>query len=141
MEVLEYFNQSPFRDHIGMKITKAKDGYAEGHLPLQEYHSSNRNQKIAQGGVTFTLADSVGGAAIISLEKQPTPTIDFRIDYLEPATSDLYGIGEVIRRGKDSAVVDVTIHDKTGTTIAIGRGIYKISQLSNNSPWTNEQSE
>lgn len=68
MEVLEYFNQSPFRDHIGMEITKAEDGYAEGHLPLQKYHSSNRNQKVAQGGVTFTLADSVGGAAIVSLK-------------------------------------------------------------------------
>ena len=135
MSVLEYFNGSPFRELVGIEITEATDGYAEGRLQLDEKHSSNGKTKIAQGGVTFTLADSVGGAAAVSVVERPTPTIDFRIDYLAPATDDLLAVGEVVRAGNETAVVDVDVTDSTGRTVATGRGVYKTGGSSADAPW------
>jgi len=139
MGILDYFNRSPFRQRVGIEITTAADGYAEGRLPLRDHHSSNRNRMIAQGGVTFTLADSVGGAAAVSLVGSPTPTIDFRIDYLNPATDDLFATGEVIRHGGETAVVSVDVENADGDRIATGQGVYKTSNLPEDAPWDIDQ--
>ncbi len=135
MDLLEYFNGSPFRRLVGIEITEIGDGYAVGELPLREEHSSNNRTLVAQGGVAYTLADSVGGAAAVSKEGKPTPTIDFRIDYLNPGTDDLRATGEVVRYGSGTAVVDVEVTDATERTVATGRGVYKTSDLPESAPW------
>ncbi len=137
--ILDYFNRSPYRDLLDIAVTEAADGYAEGTLDFGEKHSSNRRQAIAQGGVAFSLADSVAGAAATSLVGFPTPTIDFRIDYLAPATRDLAATAEVVREGGETAVVDVEVVDADGREIAVGRGVYKTSDLPDDAPWDIEQ--
>ncbi|MES3517852.1 MAG: PaaI family thioesterase [Natronomonas sp.] len=139
MGVLEYFNESPYRKLLGIEIVEATDGHAEGRLELDQKHSSSTKRVIAQGGVTFSLADSVGGAAAVSLQGQPTPTIDFRIDYLEPATNDLRATAEVRRYGEETSVVDVLVTDATGTDVAVGRGVYKTNDPPADGPWEIEQ--
>lgn len=135
MSILERFNQQPFQKLLGIEITEAADGYATGELPVRQDHSSNQERLIAHGGVAFALADSVGGAAAVSLCDQPTPTIDLRIDYLDPATDDLFATGEVVRTGGETALVDVHVHDESETPIATARGLYKTSGLSAGAPW------
>lgn len=135
MDIREYFNQGPFRELVGIEITEAEEGHAAGELPLSGEHSSNRKNLVAQGGVTYTLADSVGGAAAVSLYRKPTPTIDFRIDYLNPGTDDLYATGEVVREGSETALVEVDVHDAAETPIASCRGIYKTSGTAERAPW------
>lgn len=139
MGVIEYFNEGPFRQLIGIEITKAEDGYAEGVLPVGQEHSSNNQQIIAQGGATFTLLDSVGGAAAVSLVDRPTPTIDFHIDYVSPATSKLHAVAEVVRDGSEMALIAVEARDDSETLIATGRGMYKTSNLSEDAPWEIDQ--
>lgn len=144
--ILDYFNRSPYRDLLDIEVTEAADGYAEGTLDFGEKHSSNRRQAIAQGGVAFSLADSVAGAAATSLVGFPTPTIDFRIDYLAPATDDLAATAEVVREGGETAVVDVEVvqpegGDADGRAVAVGRGIYKTSDLPEDAPWDIDQGE
>ena len=135
MGIVEYFNGSPFRQLVGVELIRATDGSAEGELSLERKHSSNDRALIAQGGVTFTLLDSVGGAAAVSLVDRPTPTIDFHVDYLRPATSDLRATAEVVRNGSETALVAVECLDESGTTIATGRGLYKTSDLPADAPW------
>lgn len=161
-DILDYFNRSPYRDLLDIKVTEAADGRAAGRLRFGEKHSSNRRQAIAQGGVAFSLADSVAGAAATSLVGFPTPTIDFRIDYLAPATDDLAATATVVREGGETAVVDVTVvevddeknadgdddgnddggwDDPDGTEVAVGRGVYKTSDLPDDAPWDLDQGE
>lgn len=135
MGIKEHLNRSPFRELLGIEITTVGKGYAEGQLSLEQKHSSRRGELIAQGGVAFTLADSVGGAAAISLEGRPTPTIDFRIDYLRPGTDDLYAAGEVTRSGSETSVVDVLVTDADDNDVATARGVYKTSELAADAPW------
>jgi uncharacterized protein (TIGR00369 family) len=81
---------------------------------------------MAHGGVTFTLADTVGGAALVSLVDQPVPTIDMRIDYLAAGTGDLRAEADVVRCGDDVGVVDVGVYAvDDDTQVADARGVYK----------------
>ncbi|PHQ39096.1 hypothetical protein DJ69_07985 [Halorubrum persicum] len=157
-DILDYFNRSPFRDLLDIEVTEAAEGRAVGRLQFGEKHSSNRRQAIAQGGVAFSLADSVAGAAATALVGFPTPTIDFRIDYLAPATDDLVATAETVREGGETAVVDVEVvqpdgdadefrrdteadDDAESRTVAVGRGVYKTSDLPDDAPWDLDQGE
>ncbi|PAU84131.1 thioesterase [Halorubrum salipaludis] len=145
-DILDYFNRSPYRDLLDIEVTEAADGRAAGRLRFSEKHSSNRRRAIAQGGVAFSLADSVAGAAATALVGFPTPTIDFRIDYLAPATDDLVATAEVVREGGETAVVDVEVVQPAGDdaddrNVAVGRGVYKTSDLPDDAPWDLDQGD
>lgn len=125
MDVEAFFEEMPFADLLGIEITTVDDGHAEGALEMREELSWNADRVAAHGGVTFTLADTVGGAALVSLVDQPVPTIDIRIDYLEAGTGDLYASADVVRLGGDVGVVDVEVFAEDDTRVADARGVYK----------------
>jgi uncharacterized protein (TIGR00369 family) len=125
MDVEAFFENMPFADLLGVEVTEVEDGHAEGHIEMREELSWNEDRVMAPGGVTFTLADTVGGAALVSLVDQPVPTIDMRIDYLEAGTGDLTAEADVVREGGDVGVVDVEVYAEDGAQIADARGVYK----------------
>ena len=126
MDIEAFFEEMPFADLLGVEVTEAADGHAEGYLEMREELSWNADRLMAHGGVTFTLADTVGGAALLSRVDQPVPTVDMRIDYLEAGTGDLRAVGEVVRLGSDVGVVDVEVRAaEDDTLVADARGVYK----------------
>lgn len=137
MDPTKVFEWIPFARELGIEISEASDGHAVGHLELVDWHSSNPQGMVAHGGVAYSLADTVGGAAAVSVNGTITPTIDMRIDYLAPATGDaLHAEGEVIRNGNSVATVDVVVTDGEGTHIAEARGVYKTGGGDDETPWT-----
>ncbi|WP_439028622.1 PaaI family thioesterase [Haloarchaeobius sp. DT45] len=141
MTVADIFDAMPYAEHLGIDLTEAADGYARGVLELGEEHSSVPGRIVAHGGVVHSLADHVGGAAIISLVHRPTPTIDIRIDHLAPATDDLVAEAEVVRSGGDVATVDVTVEDVSGNVVANARGVYKTGGGDGGSAWMDGSEE
>jgi uncharacterized protein (TIGR00369 family) len=125
MDIEAFFEGMPFADLLGVEVTKAADGHAEGRLEMREELSWNQDRLMAHGGVTFTLADTVGGAALVSVNDQPVPTIDMRIDYLSAGTGDLYAEADVVRNGSDVGTVDVSVYDEDDEHVAEARGVYK----------------
>ncbi|PSP59730.1 thioesterase [Halobacteriales archaeon QH_7_66_37] len=126
MDAKAFFEGMPFAQHLGVEVTECENGHAEGTLEMREELSWNENQLMAHGGVTFTLADTVGGAALVSVVDQPVPTIDMRIDYLSAATGDLYAEADVVRCGDDVGTVDVEVFAaEDDTLLADARGVYK----------------
>lgn len=126
MDIESFFEGMPFADLLGVEVTEAADGHAEGSLEMREELSWNADRLMAHGGVTFTLADTVGGAALVSVVEQPVPTIDMRIDYLDAGTGDLRAEADVVRCGGDVGTVDVNVYAvEDDTLIADARGVYK----------------
>jgi uncharacterized protein (TIGR00369 family) len=122
----ELFERIPFAEDLGIELTRAADGHAEGRLELAERHTSNERTGVVHGGVTYSLADTVGGAAAYSAVGRSTPTVDMRIDYLAPATGEeLRAEAEALRVGNALATVDVTVTDGSGAPVAECRGVYK----------------
>lgn len=126
MDVEAFFESMPFADLLGVELTTIADGHAEGSIEMREELSWNADRLMAHGGVTFTLADTVGGAALVSLVDQPVPTVDMRIDYLAAGTGDLRAEADVVRCGSDVGVVDVDVYAVDDETlVADARGVYK----------------
>jgi uncharacterized protein (TIGR00369 family) len=125
MDIEEFFETMPFASLLGVDVTEAADGHAEGEIEMREELSWNADRVMAHGGVTFTLADTVGGAALVSEVDQPVPTIDMRIDYLEAGTGDLRAVADVARVGGDVGTVDVDVYAEDGAHVAQARGVYK----------------
>lgn len=127
MDIEAFFENMPFADLLGIELTTVEDGHAEGYLEMRPELSWNEDRMMAHGGVTFTLADTVGGAALVSKVDQPVPTIDMRIDYLEAGTGDLRAEADVVRIGNNVGTVDVEVFNEYGTLVADVRGVYKTS--------------
>jgi uncharacterized protein (TIGR00369 family) len=126
MDIESFFEEMPFADLLGVDVTDVGDGHAEGYLEMREDLSWNADRLMAHGGVTFTLADTVGGAALVSKVDQPVPTIDMRIDYLDAGTGDLRAEADVVRVGGDVGTVDVEVYAaEDDTLVADARGVYK----------------
>ena len=136
MDVLERFNDRyPFGEHLGIELTHVADGYVEGRLELDDHHSLSESTRLAHGAVPFGLADSLSAAAIASVEGTPGPTLDVRIDYLRPATGDIYGAAEVVRYGDDTGVVEVELTDEADRRLATTRGVYKTNLVEGENPF------
>lgn len=125
MDIESFFESMPFARLLGVEVTAVGDGHAEGEIEVRDELSWNAEELMAHGGVTFTLADTIGGAALVSLVERPVPTIDMRIDYLAAGRGDLHAVADVVRCGSDVGVVDVVVTDENGERIADARGVYK----------------
>ena len=153
MSIEAIFEQIPFAKELGVELDEVSDGHAEGRLPLREEHSSNPGRLIAHGGVTYSLADIVGGAAVVSQSESVSPTIDMRMDYLAPATADLRAVADVVRFGGSVATVDIEVYatderrsskprssptpeDTDDHHVASARGVYKTGGQGEETPWT-----
>lgn len=143
MDVEAFFEEMPFADLIGVELTDVGGGHAEGSVEMRPELSWNSEEVLAHGGVTFTLADTVGGAALVSLVDRPVPTVDMRIDYLAAARGDLSAEADVRRVGGQVGVVDVQVYGDstesdadadtdadtyTGRLHAEARGVYKTGE-------------
>jgi uncharacterized protein (TIGR00369 family) len=138
MDLEDVFSHIPFARRMGIELTTVADGHAEGHLDLAEWHSSNPNRMIAHGAVPYALADTVGGAAVVSLNYDVTPTIDMRIDYLAPVTGErIVAAADVARNGNSVATVDVLVSDEE-REVARARGVYKTGGGDGDTPWMHE---
>jgi len=153
MNIEAIFEQIPFAKELGIEFDEVSDGHAEGRLPLRDEHSSNPGRLIAHGGVTYSLADTVGGAAVVSQSESVSPTIDMRMDYLAPATADLRAVADVVRFGGSVATVDIEVYatdersssrprssptpeDTDDLHVASARGVYKTGGQGEQTPWT-----
>jgi len=125
MDIEAFLEEMPFTDLLGVEITEVADGHAEGFLEMREELSWNKDDVVAHGGVTFTLADTVGGAALLSHVQKPVPTIDMRIDYLNAGRGDLHASADMVRIGGDIGVVDIAVTDDEDNPVADVRGVYK----------------
>jgi uncharacterized protein (TIGR00369 family) len=77
------------------------------------------------GGAIAALIDTAGDYALALVVGGGVPTINFRTDYLRPATdTDLIATASVRRAGRTIGVVDVDVHDERGRLVAVGRGCY-----------------
>ncbi len=135
MDLAALFNQSPFARLLGIEVETVEEGAAEARLPFEDDLRSNPAGEVIHGGATYALADTAGGAAVISLSQAVSPTVDMRVDYLAPATTDLVADAEVVRSGDHLAMTRVEIHDVEGTHVATAHGTYKTGGQGDQTPW------
>jgi uncharacterized protein (TIGR00369 family) len=77
------------------------------------------------GGAIAALIDIAGDYALVMKVGGGVPTINFRVDFLRPASNTALTATAITRRlGRTVAVVDIDVHDDNGKLCAVGRGTY-----------------
>jgi uncharacterized protein (TIGR00369 family) len=118
---------SPFQQLLGLRL-ESFDTTAQS-VTIRSVFGPNVERSAGtgqyHGGVIASLIDIAGDYALIAALGYGVPTINFRVDYLRPASnSDLLARASVRRAGRTVGVVDIEVTDAGGKLIALGRGCY-----------------
>jgi uncharacterized protein (TIGR00369 family) len=116
-----------FHQLIGLRLEKAdvEAGVAVLRQTYRPELSIFPDAGVYHGGVIGALVDVAGAVACGLKLGRPTPTANFRVDFLKsPAKVDLIATGRLVRSGKSLAVADVEITDDNGEIYALGRGTF-----------------
>jgi len=118
---------SPFQEILGLRL-ESFDAAAQT-LELRAVYGPHVERSAGtgqyHGGVIASLIDIAGDFALIAVLGHGVPTINFRVDYLRPASrTDLIAQARVRRAGRTIGVVDIDVLDADGRLIALGRGCY-----------------
>jgi uncharacterized protein (TIGR00369 family) len=121
-------DDSPFSRFLGLKLI---DMDMAGHsvtiaMPMRAELERLANTGQFHGGAIASLIDIAGDFALILSAGDAVPTINYRVDYLRPATggSALTARAIVRRAGRTVGVVDIDVRDGEQRLIAVGRGCY-----------------
>lgn len=110
---LEVISTDPDKDEVVIKMPMRPE--FERRVGTGQYH----------GGAIAALIDIAGDYAVVLKVGGGVPTINFRVDYLRPATNTALTATATTRRlGRSVAVVDIDVRDDDGKLCAIGRGTY-----------------
>lgn len=126
-DVQATFDRSPFMGWLGLKVISLDHERQEIIVQMDMRSELERRPGTRQfhGGPIAAFIDIVGDFAIGMLVGGGVPTMNFRTDYLRPATgSALVAVARVRRAGKTASVVDVEVVDDEERLVALGRGTY-----------------
>lgn len=121
------FAAHPLHRALGLRLEERRPGFARVAIepgPLTQGGVGGG----MHGGVLAALVDVATLAALFTEhhpDQQPAGTADLNITYLRPATgARVVAEGEVVKRGRQLAMIEVSIRDGEGRLCARGRTLY-----------------
>ncbi|MEM1229607.1 MAG: PaaI family thioesterase [Pseudomonadota bacterium] len=107
------------------RIGQAGAGSLILRLPLTDVARRAPAAEQFHGGAIASLIDTAGDYAVALLLGGGVPTINFRVDFLRPASGAyLLAAATVRRQGRTVSVADVDVFDPQQRLCAVGRGTY-----------------
>jgi uncharacterized protein (TIGR00369 family) len=126
-DVQKMLDASPYLAFMGILVDTIDPGNDTLvlRLPMRPEFERRPDSGQYHGGVIASLIDTAGDYALAMRIGNIVPTVNFRTDFLRPAShTELKATARVRRIGKTIAVVDIDVHDADHRLIAIGRGTY-----------------
>ena len=119
---------NPFLEHMGIKLLKWSEGYAEFEMPIQTWHMNR--QGALQGGVVSTLVDAACSyAGFYSPPGSPEVhgvTITLNVNFVSSTKQGtLIAKAKKIGGGKNIFFSEADVFASDGTLIASGQGSFK----------------
>ena len=119
-EAIEYFKKDKFAYNNGMTLVDLSEDFSLCSMELDDRHL-NANGGI-MGGVIFTLAD-LAFAALSNNIHRPTVAQQVSINYLAaPKGKTLIAKAEIVKAGRTSTIIQVTVTDDEGRKVALFTG-------------------
>ena len=103
------FDKANFLQHLGIQFTSAGSDSCETTLNVENRHLQQHG--FVHAGVIATIADhTAGGAARAASGERDVITIEFKINFLRPASArKLICHGKVLRAGKSVIVAEAEV--------------------------------
>ena len=108
-----------FTKYMGIVTNALDEGYAEGEMEIKKEHENVVGS--LHGGVLFTLADTIGGAAASSRGMMVTTvSSDFHFLTAGMDVKKLYATAKELKHGKKLSVYDVKVCSDQQKLLAYG---------------------
>jgi uncharacterized protein (TIGR00369 family) len=119
--VEKIFYQANFIRDLDIRLDKVAEGICETSLVVQE--RLRQQHGFVHGGVIATLADHTAGGAARSVSgARDVLTVEFKINYLRPATGDrLRCTATVLRAGKTAIVAEALVFSSHSSASNTGK--------------------
>jgi uncharacterized protein (TIGR00369 family) len=116
----------PFHAFLGIEVVEADDRTTALRLPFKpELGLAHDEHPAFHGGALASLCDITAHAAVAARAGGVTPTIDLRIDFLQPAHGEyVLAQATILRAGRSIARADVSITNPAGEVVATARGAF-----------------
>lgn len=116
-ELLNELNHSTlFMQHNNLELTEIKPGWAKIKLTIDQKVLNPYG--MVHGGILFSMADTVAGAACIASGKKCV-TLNSSINYIKPGTGNIIiGIAKEVSAGNSICVYDVSLYNEDNTLIS-----------------------
>lgn len=124
--VRERLRRIPALRLLGVDLLALEPGLVRLGLPFREDFCNSMG--MVQGGFVTAVADAAGGLAVLSkLESGwKAPTIELKINFLEPIRGSVEAVGRVLRTGTGVGVSCMEIFLEDGTLAAAGIATYRL---------------
>jgi len=121
--------KNPVLAFMGIEVLEVRSG--EATVLLRHREHLHNSLGLVQGGIFAVVADVAGGVALYTVLPDPLevaiPTIEFKLNFLRPAGSaDLIARGRLVHRGRQVAVCQVDVTDRSGRHLATGLFTYMV---------------
>jgi uncharacterized protein (TIGR00369 family) len=121
------FDANPWHQYLGLRLLERRLNYGRIELHKTATTPGGIGGSV-HGGVLATMIDVVTIVAIFAElreDEQPAGTADLNISYLRQAHGErIICEGQVIKRGRQLAVIDASITDMQGRLCCRGRVLY-----------------
>ena len=125
-ELRKTYESSPFNNELGIRLESFEEGAVRYSLVVDGRHQNVNNA--VHGGVYFSILDSVMGATIRSVTRQPIVTINSTIHFLAPLKegNKMIAQASIIQRGKSIVTAEGYVTDAAGSQLARMVGTFKV---------------
>jgi len=108
-QVRSIFDKANFLQYLGIQLTGSGEGSCETTLDVEHRHLQQHG--FVHAGVIATMADhTAGGAARAASGEHDVITIEFKVNFLRPASArKLICYGKVLRAGKSVIVSEAEV--------------------------------
>ena len=110
---------------LGIEFVDVERGWATMRMPFAGKLTNSAG--IGHGGALFTLADSAGSMALVSMaaKGEVVTTVEMKINFLKPFDGgEVVAEASILHCGRTTALGDVEIKDQDGTLIAKGSATF-----------------
>lgn len=130
-KVKALFEDANFIKELGLKPLDIDKGFLKTSLIIEPMHLQQHN--FIHAAVLAAIADHTAGGAATTLVKddEEVLTIEFKINFLKPATgNELYCEAKVIRGGKSIIVAESDVYsDKSGRDKLLAKAIVTLTPV------------
>lgn len=126
IHIHERMSRIPALHFLGVRLVGLEPGRARLHLPFRQEFCNSMG--MLQGGFITAVADAAGGLAALTTVPSGwvAPTIELKLNFLEPVRSSVVATGTVLRSGSHVAVSYVEVHLEDGTLAAAGIATFRL---------------
>jgi uncharacterized protein (TIGR00369 family) len=133
-QLRDHIEDHRFIRELGISVESYDEGALRATVPHQDRYANPGMEGTLHGGIVVSILDTIMGFTLMAAAAEDStvdsgPTINLNVNFLDAVDDDIEAVGEVVRLGSATAVVDGTLREPvSGDIVATGQGVWRVYQ-------------